>query len=99
LDSHADTCLAGKNVLVVHILDKKVNVTGFDPMQGKLKDLNLVSGALACNCPTGEVVTLMMHQAFYVPTMKNDLLCLMQMRMNNVDPQEWPKFLEEHPAG
>jgi hypothetical protein len=42
LDSHADTCVVGKNALIVHMLDKKVNVTGFDPAQGKVKDLNLV---------------------------------------------------------
>jgi hypothetical protein len=35
LDSHADTCIAGMNVLIIHVLDKKVNVTGFDPSQGK----------------------------------------------------------------
>jgi hypothetical protein len=50
LDSHADTCVVGKNALIAHQLDKKVNVTGFDPTQGKVKDLNLVSAALACDC-------------------------------------------------
>jgi hypothetical protein len=94
--SHADTCHAGRNVLVVHVLDKKVNVAGFDPTQGKVKDLHLMSGALAYDCPTGEVVTLMMHQVVHVPTMENDLLCPMQMRMNDVDIKECPKFLEEH---
>jgi hypothetical protein len=29
--------------------------------------------------------------------MENDLLCPMQMRMNNVNMQECSKFLEEHP--
>jgi hypothetical protein len=50
-----------KNVLVVHMLDKNVNVAGFDPAQVNVKDLDLISGALACDCPTGEVATLMMH--------------------------------------
>lgn len=26
LDSHANTCVAGKHTLIVHMLDKKVNV-------------------------------------------------------------------------
>jgi uncharacterized Zn ribbon protein len=82
LDSHADTCVAGDNVLVVHVLDKKVNVTGFDPAQGKVKDLDLVLGALALDCPTNEVVTLMMNQAVCVPRMENNRLCPMQMRIN-----------------
>jgi hypothetical protein len=98
LDSHADTCVVGKNAFIVHLLDKKVNVTGFDPSLGKVTGLNLVSAALAYDCPeTGDTVILMIHQAVHVPTMINDLLCPMQMRVNNVSIQECPKFLEEHP--
>jgi hypothetical protein len=86
MDSHADTCVVGKNTLIMHKLDKKVNVTGFDPTQGKVKDLDLVSAALAYDCPTtGEATILLIHQAVHVPTMENDLLCPMQMRMNDVD--------------
>jgi hypothetical protein len=55
LDSHADTCVAGNDVLVVHVLDKKVNVTGFNPAQRKVKDLDLMSCALACDCPTAKL--------------------------------------------
>jgi hypothetical protein len=98
LDSHANTCIASKNVLIVHILDKKANVAGLDPMQGKVKDLDLTSGALACDCcPTSKFVMLMMNQAACVPTMENDLLCpRMQVRTDDVDAQECPKFLEGH---
>jgi hypothetical protein len=99
LDSHADTCVVGKNALIVHLLDKKVNVTGFDPTQGKVKDLNLVSAALAYDCPaTGEPIILMVHQAVHVPTMNNDLLCPMQMRVNDVELYECPKFMENNPS-
>jgi hypothetical protein len=98
LDSHADTCVVGKHALIVHLLDKKVNVTGFDPSRGKVKDLNLVSAALAYDCPrTGEAIMLMVHQAVHVPTMENDLLCPMQMRMNDVKVNECPKFMETRP--
>jgi hypothetical protein len=99
LDSHADTCVVGKNALIVHLLDKKVNVTGFDPTQGKIKGLDLVSAALAYDCPrTGEATILMIHQAVHVPTMDNDLLCPMQMRMNDVVVNECPKFMETSPS-
>ena len=99
LDSHADTCVVGRNALIVHLLDKKVNVTGFDPTQGKVEDLNLVSAALACDCPaTGEPIILMMHQAVHVPTMTNDLLCPMQMRVNDVELYKCPKFMENRPS-
>jgi hypothetical protein len=99
LDSHADTCVVGKNAMIVHLLDKKVNVTGFDPAQGKVKDLDLVSAALAYDCPeTGEVTILQVNQAVHVPTMDNDLLCPMQMRMNDVELHECPKFMEGQPT-
>jgi len=98
LDSHADTCVVGKRALIVHLMDKKVNVTGFDPAQGKVKDLDLVSAALAYDCPTtGEVTVLMVHQAVHVPTMENDLLCPMQMRLNDITLNECPKFMENNP--
>ena len=67
---------------IVSLLDKKVNVTGFDPcMQDNVKDLDLVSAALTYgDCPvTGEVIILMIHQAVHIPMMENDLLCLMQI--------------------
>jgi hypothetical protein len=98
LDSHANTCVVGKNAQIGHILNKKVNVTGFDPSLGKVKDLDLVSAALAYDCSeTGETVIMMIHQAVHVPTIINDLLCQMQMRANESGVQECPKFLLEHP--
>ena len=98
LDSHADTCVVGKNAFIVRQLNKKVNVTGFDPSLGQLHDLDLVSAALAYDHPeTGETVILMVHQAVHVPMMTNDLLCPMQMRVNDIAVQECPKFLIEHP--
>ncbi len=99
LDSHADPCVVGEHVLIDHALDKKVNVTGFDPYQGKAKDLDLVSAALAYDCPTtGKVNMLMAHQSVHVPTMENDLLCPMQMRMNDAELHECSKFMEGQPS-
>jgi hypothetical protein len=37
-DSHADTCVAERNTRIMHLLDKKVNVTRFDPSQGKVTE-------------------------------------------------------------
>jgi hypothetical protein len=98
--SHADTCVAVRNALVVqHLLDKKVNVTRSDALQRQVTDLDLVSAALACDClTTGEAIMLMSHQAVHVPTTENDLLCpIMQMRMNNMEVLECSKFMEAQP--
>ena len=47
LDSHADTCVVGKNALFVHDYDRKFNVTGYDPSQPTAQSLRIVSAALA----------------------------------------------------
>jgi hypothetical protein len=92
-------CIVGKHALITLILDKHVNVSGFDPMQGKVKDLYLVSTALTYNCPeSGEVIILDIHQGVHVPTMENNLLCPMLMQMNDVKVHECLKFLEERPT-
>jgi hypothetical protein len=86
--------------LIVCLSDKKVNVAGFDPSQCEVADLDLVSAALACNWLTtaGEAIMLMVHQVVHIPTMEIDLLCPMQMRMNDVKAHECPKFMEEQPS-
>jgi hypothetical protein len=57
MDRHADTCIVGKHALIVHLLEKKVNVTGFYPIQGQITNLDLISAAVTYNCPrTGEII-------------------------------------------
>ena len=50
LDTHADTCVVGNNFLVIHEYDKYVTVTGYDPKQGSVKDLKVVSAVIAYDC-------------------------------------------------
>jgi hypothetical protein len=83
LDSHADTCVVGRNCLVTHTFDKKVNVSGYDPQLGSMKGMPIASAALAYDDPsTGETIILRVHQAVHIPTMMNNLLCPMQLRVN-----------------
>ena len=69
-------------------------------MQDNVKDLDLVSAALTYgDCPvTGEVIILMIHQAVHIPMMENDLLCPMQIWMNDIKLQKCPAFMEEQPS-
>ena len=98
LDSHADTCVVGNNVLVTHVYDRTVTVTGYDPSQEATRGLQVVSAQVAYDKPdTGEVVLLTIHQAIQVPTMEHNLLCPMQLRMNDCTVLECPKFLITNP--
>ena len=97
-DSHADTFVVGKNALIVHDFNRPVNVVGYDESNGSVSNCRTVSAALAHDDPvSGEVVILMVHQAISIPTMENNLLCPMQLRMNDVAVSEIPKFLATDP--
>ena len=94
LDSHADTCLVGKNAVILEELDRYINISGFDPRKGKANDLRIVNAAVAFDDPeTGQPYILRVNQAVSVPTLENNLLCPMQLRMNDITINECPKFL------
>jgi hypothetical protein len=74
-------------------------VTGYDPKLGSMKGMAIVSAALAYVDPTsGEVIILRVHQAVHIPTMPNNLLCPMQMRLNDVLVDDCPKFVHRDPT-
>ena len=79
---------------------KAVNIIGYDSSKGTLaSNMRTVSGALAYDNPTsGKTVIIMIHQAIYVPTMECNLICPMQVRMNDVKLDDKPKFLTEDPT-
>jgi hypothetical protein len=98
MDNHADTCVVGQECLVFHDFDRPVNVAGFDTSLGTVKNRSVVSAAVAYDDPTtGEVIMLVVHQAIYIPTMDHNLLCPMQIRMNDHLVDECPKFLHPRP--
>ena len=98
LNSHADTCVVGQHCLVTHKYDKRVNVSGYDPNLGSMKGMEIVSAALTYNDPMAkETVILRIHQGVHIPSMTNNLLCPMQLRLNDVQVNDCPKFLHPNP--
>jgi len=99
LDSHADTHVVGRNAMVVHRHGRFVNVFGYkgesdeDPSR-----LEVVDAAVAHETLDGETIILMLNQALEQPTLEHNLLCLMQMRMNDVQVEEKPKFQCKNPT-
>ena len=99
LDSHADTCVVGKNALIVHDYDRKVNVTGYDPIQPTEKSLRIVSAALAYDdSKSGKVTILVLNQAINVPHPEHNLVSPFQMRLNGVKVKDTPRLLTEIPT-
>ena len=61
--------------------------------------MKAVSGALAYdNQATGKMTILAVHQAIHVPTMESNLLCPMQVRMNDIKVDKTLKFLTKNPT-
>ena len=99
LDSHADTCTVGKNALITHVHNRNVNVHAYDPSLGSQQNMSIVNAAIAYDCPhTGKVLIFKINQAIHIESMANNLLCVMQLRMNDVKVFDCPKFLTESPT-
>ncbi len=97
LDSHADTCVLGKDCLVILDYDRPVQVVGYDPALGA-KTYQTISGVIAHDDPvTGEVIHLIIHQAIHIPHLDHHLLCPMQCRVNDVIINETPSFWTRAP--
>jgi hypothetical protein len=50
LDSHADCCVCGKEVLFFNDFDREVTVAGWDP-EGETKSLSIVSATMGYTIP------------------------------------------------
>jgi len=99
LDSHADTCVTGRDSLVIHDFDRPVNITGYDPNQLVAKAFRTVGAALAYDDPVnGEVIILVVHQAIHIPHLSHNLLSPFQMRLNDVTVNDTPRLLTNNPT-
>jgi hypothetical protein len=99
LDSHADTCCVGGDVMIVNRTMRTVKVTPFLKSLGSVSKIPIVTAAVAYDDPkSGKVFVLLIHQALYFKEMDHCLLCPMQMRLNDVVVNERPKFLTEQPS-
>ena len=64
-----------------------------------VKNMKTISSPLAYDDQaTGKMTILVVHQVIHVPTMASNLLCPMQVQMNDVKVDETPKFLTKNPA-
>ena len=77
LDLHADTCVLGRDALILLDYDRPVQVVGYDPALGA-KTCRTMSGVVAYDDPdTGEVYHLIINQAIHIPHLDRHLCCHM----------------------
>ena len=92
MDSHADTCCAGSNMLVLELTGEKVNVFPFSDNLSAVKDIPIATVATIRENPqNGELWMLIIHEALYFgETLKESLLCPNQLRANGITVEETP---------
>jgi hypothetical protein len=67
LDSHADTCVAGANCLVLEYTDQVCSVSAFSETHEVWHDIPIVTAATAYDDPmTGDTYILILGQAIYM---------------------------------
>jgi hypothetical protein len=91
LDSHADTCLFGRNAYVVKDTGNLVSVKGFVDILGTVKHVPVVTAVIAYDDPrTLTTYALFFHQVLYFQDMDKHLLCPSQLRSNHIIVNDIP---------
>jgi len=98
LDSHADTCVLGRDALIILDYQRPVNVVGYDKSLGT-QTYAIVSGMFANDDPQmRRTLHLDIHQAIHIPHLDHHQLCPMQCCVNEVIVNDLPKFLASDPT-
>jgi hypothetical protein len=94
LDTHADTCCLGKVAEIVSYTGKYCEVSGFSDSLNKLTDIPIITGAVAVDSPSGNVLILQFHQALYLgENLEGVLMCPNQVRSNGLVVDDCPRHL------
>lgn len=94
LDTHADTCVAGSNTVVLDLTGKVVTVAPFCQSEYQpVQDIPIATVATAYDCPvTGKTYVLIINEALYFgDKMRNTLLNPNQLRTNGIQVHDCPK--------
>ncbi len=97
LDSHANTCVLGHDVLIILDYDQPVSIVGYDASLGS-KTYKTVSGVVAYDNPqTKRTLYLIINQAIHI-SHNHHLLFPMQCCVNDMILNKLPKFLAADPT-
>ena len=96
LDSHDNTCVIGKDCLILNDYEIPVTVYGYDRALGAQSYCTLSAVLGYIDPKSGQTYHLVIHQVIEIPHLEHSLLCPMQCRMNGVEINETPRFLEKN---
>ena len=98
LDSHADTTLAGSNMIFLDNLSQadKIDVYGFSDKLGPIRNIPIGTCATAYDCPTtGQLFLLLFGQCLYFGNdVPSSLLCPNQLRAYGTRVEDCPTMYD-----
>jgi hypothetical protein len=95
LDSHADTCVAGSNCVILEETNQTVSVSAFTDAHKTFNNVPVITAATAYDDErTGTTYILILGQAIYMAdSISNTLLCPNQLRKHGIIVNDCPKHL------
>ena len=97
LDSHADTCVCGKNCVMLEDSGVTVNVSPFTNEYASIKNVPIGTCATSLELENGEVLVLIIHQAlFFGDRLPFTLLNPNQLRDNGITVEDVPRQFNEN---
>ena len=92
LDSHADTCVLGRNFVVLQYTGRECDVVPFTDQYSAMAGVPIVTGATAfTDLDSGETIILVINEGLYMPNaMQDSLLNPNQMRAFGAIVQDNP---------
>jgi hypothetical protein len=95
LDSHADTCIASANCVILEVTNQTVNVSAFTDVHDVMNDIPIVTAATAYDdAATGVTYILVIGQCIYMgDKMPNSLICPNQLHSHGITVDKCPQHL------
>ena len=94
LDTHANTCVAGANTVVLDLTEKHVSVTPFcEEEYEPISEIPIATVATAYDCSdTDRVWVLIINEVLYLGSkMTNTLLCPNQLQQHGIVIEDCPR--------
>jgi len=93
LDSHADTCCAGANTLLIAMTGRTVNVYPFSKELSSMSGIPIATVAMAWDNPDdGKTTCLVLNECLYMgDRLQNSLLNPNQLRANGLQVDDIPR--------
>ena len=80
-------------------MPKTVNASAYGPVLGSVKDKHAVDAAVTYDfLHSSEGMILKINQEIRISSMENNLIYVIQWRLNNVKIFDYPEFLIENPT-